>query len=289
MPETVNVLFRLPEEIRRGLTEGTLKRKGGLILRTEDNRVRAWLRETGDVAQTTGTQVADGGQILAMLQAQVVDLSSQAALHKKLDHIAEVAETNLRATLRIEGQVDELRREQLTQLADPVLVALDHIEAAATAADSDALEAAATVGLATGRKKIIRWLGARSGEQLVADLSLVRRLTHALLLCTGLEIGRMDQKGAERVLDQVTQALDDVYALIRAVRPSSRLPSARELAGMKGRKEFLEELELARWTVSSAELRTLGAQTPVRLIDVDGVDRGLLVVVEETEAVHVPR
>ena len=289
MSETVNVLFRLPEEIRRGLADGTLKRKGGLILHTEDNRVRAWLRETGDVAQSTGSQLANGGEILAMLQAQVVDLSSQAALHKKLDHIAEVAETNLRATLRIEGQVDELRREQLTQLADPVLVALDHIEAAATAADTDVLEAAATVGLATGRKKIIRWLGARTGEQLVGDLALVRRLTQALLLCTGLEIGRMDPKGAERVLDQVTEALDDVYALIRAVRPASRLPSARELAGMKGRKEFLEELELARWTVSSPELRTLGAQTPVRLIDIDGVDRGLLVVVDETEAVHVPR
>ncbi len=289
MSETVNILFLLPENLRRGLADGTLKRKGGVILHTEDNRVRAWLRETGEVAQQTGTQVADGGQIVAMLQAQVADLTSQAALHRKLDHIAEVAEANLRATLRIEGQVDELRREQLTQLADPILVALDHIEAAATAADHDVLEAAATVGLATGRRKLCRWLLARKGEELVADLPLVRRLTHALLLGASLEIGRMDPKGAERVLDQVAEVLDSVYKLTRGVRPSSRLPSVRELAGIKGRKEYLEELETARWTVSSLELRTLGQQTPVALIDADGVDRGLLVIVEQPEVVHVPR
>ncbi len=58
---------------------------------------------------------------------------------------------------------------------------------------------------------------------------------------------------------------------------------------MRGRKQYLADLEAARWTVGSKELRQLGRNAPVALIDVDGVERGLLVVAEEPEVAHVPR
>jgi hypothetical protein len=288
MSDSVSVLFLLPKWIQRGLDGGTLERVGGVIRDVDGKKVRAWLSESSEVAREAVDE-AGGPDVVAILQAQVADLTSQAALHRKLDHITDVTEATLRGTLRIEGQVDELRQEQLSQLADPILEALDHLEAANTAEESGTLSNAATLGLARGRTRICRWLLARTGEQLVAELPLVRRLTHALLLGGAIEIARLDGTGAERVLDHLDGTLEAVERLVRSVKPGARLPTSRELTGMQGRKEYLGELAEARWTVGSTELRTLGSQEPVALLDADGVERGLLVVVEEREFSHVPR
>jgi hypothetical protein len=289
MSETVQVFFLLPDWIRQGLDSGSLERVGGVIRDVDGKRVRAWLSETGEIVQETAPEALRGQSVVALLQAQVVELGSDAAIHRKLDHIADVTERTLRSTLRLEVQVDDLREEQLTQLADPILEALDHIEAAAHAAESGALVDAATLGLARGRTRISRWLLARSGEQLVAEMALTHRLVMAVLLGASLEIGRVGPSGADRVLEQLGGALTEVEARVRAVRPSSRLPTSREVEGMRLRKAFLVDLGLALFTLGSSELRALGQRTPIALIDQDGVDRGLLIVVEEPEVVHVPR
>lgn len=180
---SIEVIFDLPEKIVRGLADGSLERVGGVIRRSGDKKIFAWLTETGEVVSNENTisSILASPQMLAGLQ--VANLAVNVAGFALIYHKLKVVENQLQCIGRdvqfLSSDHQYLDQKHLLGQLSPMLSALNTLREAHRISDQS-----------LARDKLI------AADNRLSDASIYFREVLGRMLAEKLEQERPDEFSA---------------------------------------------------------------------------------------------
>jgi len=128
----INVLFELPEEIARGLANGTLERVGGVIRRTVDKKIVLWLTEIGkgELQKDGLPSILSSPQMLLGMQVAnlAVNVAGFALIYQKIQQVErQLHSIDEKLVTLVEGQKWLDKKQLIVQLA-PVVNSMNTLE-----------------------------------------------------------------------------------------------------------------------------------------------------------------
>lgn len=242
MASTVDVSFLLPDRILEGLASGEFERIGGVIRRTDTKQVVAWLKEGAPVKEAART--AGSGLLVA---GQVLSLAADIAIAIKLHEIAELGRMTLAAVMHNTRLLNEIQFEQERIKADPILAGCECVAQASLSNEPRALLLHARERLTEGNMAIRGWLLQHRGPALLEHHESVEWLTQAWAAGSVLHAEVHHRLGepaslTERPILQAAGDFGEIGKRLAAVKPASRLPTMREVNGLRRRKDLVHML-----------------------------------------------
>lgn len=127
---SISVIFEIPEDIAEGLANGTLERVGGVVRKTGNKQVKAWLTEAGEVIREENPPVPpsilNSSQMLMGLQVAnlAVNVAGFALIYHKLQRVEHQLANMDQKLDRISVNQEFLDHKHLISRLSPVIASL---------------------------------------------------------------------------------------------------------------------------------------------------------------------
>lgn len=230
----MNFVFDVPLWILKGLESGEYVLNGGVV-QDKAGKVVKWLQLLGSGGEQTLVQaVSPYGPVL--IAGQALNLVASAAIYGKLCEVEDLVHTTLAAVREVQRMLCTLRREQLVQYTDPVLLAAELFVQAQTSPHGDHLRMQARGHATSARMQLTRVLRQADIGVLLEMGEALKLLQQALIRAAMIESMAHDALGEPETqvvapFDAVERVFSDLAEKLATAH--GRLPRRCELDGLR--------------------------------------------------------